>query len=411
MTVSDGGSNVRKARRGAFGHQHIGAYAPSTTTDLGWRIKALATDTGAPTITELYIYDEISPWGVMAADVVQALMMVDTDEILVRLNSPGGSVFDGIAIKNALTTHPATVNVSVDGIAASVASIIALAGQTITMQPGAQLMIHQASGLGFGPAETMRDLADVLDKQDANLAGMYAARAGGTPADWLARMQAETWYSDDEAVAVGLADRKGSAPQSEAQAATASFDMSIFQFKFQGRASAPAPAVVKNDRTAEVYYDWEVGGDEPCDVCDDLASNGPYPADDLPEFDGYSLPHPNCECDGLVPRLGWTGKGRPVVNRTVTDADLKPGAWSCEACGNDFAAGDEATASIDTADMSAEWRCAACVEADRPVLAKLRNPRTTAGRVPGGRPTASTAPVVDEFDTELFRSTLRKAMA
>src|SRR5262249_39117748 len=130
----------------------------------------------------------------------------------VHINSPGGSVFEGIAVQNILANHPATVNISVDGLAASIASVIAMAGDKITMCPGSMMMIHEASGLAWGHAADMRQLADVLDKISGTLADAYALRAGGEAADWRTAMHAETWYTADEAVAAGLADEVGRAP-------------------------------------------------------------------------------------------------------------------------------------------------------------------------------------------------------
>lgn len=189
----------------------------------------------APGVTELYIYDEIGYFGVTASDMVLELAQVATPTINVRLNSPGGDVFDGIAILNALRSHPATVNVTVDSMAASIASVIAMAGDTITMAPNSQMMIHQASGIAIGNAVDMRDLADLLDKQDTNIASIYAARAGGDAETWLAAMAAETWYSAQEAVDAGLADNVDGVTA----ATENTWDLSVFNYA--GREQAPAP--------------------------------------------------------------------------------------------------------------------------------------------------------------------------
>src|SRR5690606_38136643 len=115
-------------------------------------------------------------------------------------------VFDGVAIYNALRDHPADVAVRVDGLAASAASFIAQAGDKVTMNRGSQLMIHDAWGLCIGPAADMRETAALLDRVSDTIAGLYAARAGGTVEDWREAMLAESWYSAEEAVEANLAD-------------------------------------------------------------------------------------------------------------------------------------------------------------------------------------------------------------
>lgn len=163
---------------------------------------------GAP---EMMIYDEIGYWGVSAQDVVDALREIgNASDITVRINSYGGEVFDGVAIYNALVSHPASIAVQVDGIAASAASVIAMAGDSVTMQPGSTMMIHDAWGGCMGNAADMRATAEILDLLSENIAGIYAARAGGTQAEWRGRMATNggdgTWYGAAEAVAAGLAD-------------------------------------------------------------------------------------------------------------------------------------------------------------------------------------------------------------
>lgn len=156
---------------------------------------------------ELYIYDEIGWFGVSANDLVNQLRDLAVDEISLRLNSPGGEIFDGIAIYQALKSHQAKVKVQVDSIAASIASVIAMAGDEIVMGPFAQMMIHDGLGAVVGNAAEMREMADLLDRQSDNIAAIYQARAGGQTRTWRNRMKAETWYSAQEAVDAGLADK------------------------------------------------------------------------------------------------------------------------------------------------------------------------------------------------------------
>lgn len=204
-------------------------------------------------VVTMRLYDPVDSygewWGVSSKEFAAALdgLGDGVTQINLFINSPGGEVWEGIAIGNALKAHPAKVIVTVEGIAASIASVIAMAGDEVIMARNAELMIHEASGLCVGQAVDMRDLADQLDRIGANLASAYADRAGGTPDEWRALMRDETWFSADEAVKAGLADRV--LPVSKADdsgdgkdsKATAAFDLSVFAHA--GRANAPTPNI------------------------------------------------------------------------------------------------------------------------------------------------------------------------
>jgi ATP-dependent Clp endopeptidase proteolytic subunit ClpP len=156
--------------------------------------------------TVIDIYDEIGWFGTGAKDFVRDLRQVKTRNIEVHLNSPGGDVFDALAIYNGLRQHKAKVHVIVDSLAASSASFIAMAGDKVTAMANAMLMIHDPWGLVIGNAADMRELADLLDKHGDNIASIYASKAGGDVAEWRERMLGETWYLADEAHAAGLVD-------------------------------------------------------------------------------------------------------------------------------------------------------------------------------------------------------------
>lgn len=211
----------------------------------------------------LRLYDVIDSWGdpygVSAKDFAETLdaLPASVATIELHLNSPGGEVFEAIAILNLLRQHPAVVNVVVDGLAASAASVVACAGATLTMSPNSQLMVHNAWGAAVGDAQDLHDTADQLDKLTLNLADVYARKSGKPAALWLQMMEAETWLSDQEAVTAGLADRVAEVktgpvvplPDDDEQtpddvrqtpmAPAAMFDLS--RFAFAGRACAPAP--------------------------------------------------------------------------------------------------------------------------------------------------------------------------
>jgi ATP-dependent protease ClpP protease subunit len=188
-----------------------------TTLKIDWfQIKNVAEEDEAV----LYIYDEIMPaymaeWfgGVSAEGLIAQLNEVTAKTISVRINSPGGAVFEAIAIYNALMSHSATVNVYIDSLAASAASVIAMAGDKITMMVGSQMMIHDAIGVEYGNAAELRDFADFLDRQSQNIATIYAEKTGGDPDELRQLMLAETWMFADEAVELGLADEVYKRPE------------------------------------------------------------------------------------------------------------------------------------------------------------------------------------------------------
>lgn len=208
-----------------------------------------------PDTTDILIYDSVGGWfGMWAEDMVAALKEITTSKINLRLNSPGGSVFEGITIANALRSHPASVTVYVDGIAASIASVIAMAGERLVMMPQSQIMVHNASGACYGDATEMTKMADMLDKQSLNIAQAYAQHTGRPLAEWQTYMADETWFTAEEAVAVGLADEvvPMKTPKKEESPAPAearmhrTWDLSMYHYP--GRDLAPAPKIPQQVR-------------------------------------------------------------------------------------------------------------------------------------------------------------------
>lgn len=171
------------------------------TSQSWYSIKNLSDDAA-----EVSIYDEIGFFGISAKSFLDELKAVGNRRITLRINSPGGSVFDGTAIYNRLKDHAPGVDVMIDGLAASIASVIAMAGSKITMAENALLMIHNASGVVMGNAEDMRQLADTLDKIDGTIAATYARRTGKPAGEMAALMDAETWFTAAEAKEAGFID-------------------------------------------------------------------------------------------------------------------------------------------------------------------------------------------------------------
>jgi ATP-dependent protease ClpP protease subunit len=153
--------------------------------------------------------------GFTARDVLEALAEHGDGPIDVRINSGGGSVFEGVAIYNTLIAHPGTLTVYVDGIAASAASVIALAGKRegheLVIRPGAQLMIHNPMADTFGgTAEDHESNAALLTQLEETVAGIYAAHTGGSVKEIRELMDSETWLTAEDAVELGFATRVAS---------------------------------------------------------------------------------------------------------------------------------------------------------------------------------------------------------
>ena len=175
--------------------------------------------------TEVLIYDEIGAYGVTAKGFLAELGALPDDAAIdLRLNSPGGSVFDAVAIYNALQRHEGAITVWIDGIAASAASYIAMAGDEIVMPENAFLMIHDPSGLVMGTAADMREMAETMDKIAGSMIRGYAGRSGRSEEEIAALMTAETWFDAQDALAAGLATR-----MAEPVRIAASFDIGRFR--------------------------------------------------------------------------------------------------------------------------------------------------------------------------------------
>lgn len=157
-------------------------------------------------------------WDVVSSAFARDLNEITAPYIDLQINSPGGSVWDGYAIYNALKMHPAIVTAHILGVAASAASFIAMAAEEIVAYRPSEMMIHDAAGYVdiwamANPAELARIVAELddlrasLDLTSDEIAAIYARKAGGSVAEWRGRMTATTWYNPDEALAAGLVDR------------------------------------------------------------------------------------------------------------------------------------------------------------------------------------------------------------
>ena len=179
---------------------------------------------------EIWLYDQVGEgwFGGMSAKTFVAEMnkLGKVDVINLHINSPGGSVFDGVAIYNSLKSHPARIEVDVDSVAASIASLIAMSGDEIRMAANSMMMIHDPMGVAVGSADDMRKTADLLDQVKGVIASTYAKRTGKKESEVAALMTEETWMTAAEAQDMGFAD---AVTAEQRIAACAGFDFSNFK--------------------------------------------------------------------------------------------------------------------------------------------------------------------------------------
>ncbi|WP_299582071.1 head maturation protease, ClpP-related [uncultured Microbulbifer sp.] len=155
---------------------------------------------------EVYIYDYIGYYGVEAKAFIDELKALDADEIDLRLNTPGGSVFEGNAIYNALKRHKAKITTYIDGLAASMGSIIALAGEKVIMADNAMYMIHNPWTTAYGDSRELRKTAETLDKLRSSMLNDYHQKTGIEKEELIAMLDGETWLTASECVDKGFAD-------------------------------------------------------------------------------------------------------------------------------------------------------------------------------------------------------------
>ncbi|WP_213766757.1 head maturation protease, ClpP-related [Caballeronia sp. dw_19] len=172
-----------------------------------WDIKALTNAQGA-TVAEIRIYDEIGFWGTDAKTFIAQLdeAAANAAEVIVAVNSPGGDVFDAFAIYNALRRYAGKVTARVDGVAASAAGLVVMAGDQVVMPENAMLMIHNPWTIALGSAADLRSTADMMDKARDGILAAYRRKSGQSDEDITAMMDTETWLTALEAQALGFCD-------------------------------------------------------------------------------------------------------------------------------------------------------------------------------------------------------------
>lgn len=192
-------------------------------------------------------------------------------KILMRINSPGGDAFEGIAIYNVIRAQKKPVEVFVDGIAASSASIIAMAGDSITMGPNAMMMIHNVWSICIGEAADMRKMADSLEKISGAVAQTYVARTGKTAEEITALMDAETWLTAQECLAEGFATAITTEPDQQVEQNALAMAR---KFKALGKLKH-VPETLKPEAAVECDCECEACRDGRCEACSDAECEDP----------------------------------------------------------------------------------------------------------------------------------------
>lgn len=245
---------------------------------------------------KVYIYDEIGFWGTEASDFVKKLADITATDFELHLNSPGGEIFDGLAIYNALKQHSAKVHVYVDGLAASAASFIAQAGDTVTMARNAQMMIHDGIAFAYGNEQDMLDTADLLSKLSNNIADIYAFAADNrgkntTLEEFRALMREEVWYTGKEAVDAGLADAV--LDHNEEDVSTNQWDLTFFNHA--GREKAESPLRIQERIRLANRHEESNMGDQPSTDPTPTPTEEPTVPTQEPAADPTPAPEPEAE--------------------------------------------------------------------------------------------------------------------
>lgn len=227
-------------------------------TEKFWKVKNLQTKNAA----ELILYGEISDYSWWGDEVTPKALtddlatLGDITDLTVRINSGGGDVFAGVAIHSILKRHKANVTVYVDGIAASIASVIAMAGDKIIMPKGSMMMIHNPWTFAYGDSRDLRKTADTLDSIRDSILAIYEGKTGLSNEDLIAMLDEETWMNATEAVEKSFATE---VEESEVAASirdkTAIINgVEMDWSKFTNAPKLPKEKIVANGRNLDLEY-------------------------------------------------------------------------------------------------------------------------------------------------------------
>lgn len=205
-------------------------------------VRVNATDDAA----DVYIYGDIGGWwdGIQPDEIAKEIAELDVATLNVHVNSPGGIVFDGIAIYNAFASHSANVVMHIEGIAASIASVIVMAGDEIRIGESANMMIHKPWSFMIGDADDMRAEAEILDSLEQSIVDIYTARTENDEDQVKNWLKAETWFRGQQAVDNSFADSMVPNKKKEKKAAKSKL-LDLFQH-------TPSDLIPQNDDVPRV---------------------------------------------------------------------------------------------------------------------------------------------------------------
>ncbi len=215
---------------------------------------AVTNDPGTESPVEILVYDVIDSyggeWGISAAEVFAKLTEYAGRDLTVRINSAGGEATEGMAIYNSLQRHDGKIECVVDGIAASAASFIAMAGDTLTLYETSTMMLHGASTFAYGKVEDLERSMASLKVINEAMAVVYAAKSGGTVEEWRETLNKETWYTAQQAVDANLADTV--IPAGRAPATPETVAAAMVQYKITTSNGSRIMAIQTEEKPAEV---------------------------------------------------------------------------------------------------------------------------------------------------------------
>ena len=200
---------------------------------------------------DIYIFDEIGTYGVIAQDFISEIKGLKDMPINLRINSLGGDVFDGMAMYNVIKRREAKTTVYIEGIAASIATIIALGADEVIMAENSLFMIHNAWGGTSGEAKDMRKTAETLDKITSELTDIYVKKTGLSYDTLAEMMDEESWLNADEAFALGFVDTI-----SDSIKVAAKYDVSKFKNITQEEIKNKLSININNKKMTNELKDW-----------------------------------------------------------------------------------------------------------------------------------------------------------
>lgn len=207
-------------------HKLLQLYSDNARSDR--RTPSIRTDATGD-IGHIYVYDVIdSYWGASAKGLIDALAPLAGKDVALHINSPGGDVFEARAMISALRAHSGKVTTYIDGLAASAASYLALVGAEVNMADGAMVMIHNAWTMAWGNKAELRATADVLDKVDSTIVADYQRKTGATAEQIASWMDAETWFTAQEAKDAGFVDTILTGDSQSTQAKAGAWNLSAY---------------------------------------------------------------------------------------------------------------------------------------------------------------------------------------